>query len=138
MKISKFSDLSGHLNAKRPGDFVNVTYSRNGDLTTVPVELIRNETYTLPLVGRVKNAKPKELKQNNTSHGVKITKLNDDYAKYWMKNGVKEGTIITAINDQKINSVDDIQNIMKNQDRNESLRIELINQNGEKERYNFR
>lgn len=139
VKISKFSDLSGHLNAKRPGDFVNVTYSRNGDLTTVPVELIRNETYILPLVGQIKNAKPKELKKNNTSHGVKIAKLNDDeYGRSWRKNGVKEGTIITAINNQKVNSVDDVQNIIKNKSPNEPFRIELINENGEKERHYFR
>ncbi|MEP1487304.1 MAG: trypsin-like peptidase domain-containing protein [Algibacter sp.] len=138
VKISKFSDLSGHLGAKRPGDLVNIMYSRNGDLKTIPVELIKNETFILPLIGQVKNAKPKELEKNNTSHGIKIAKLNDNYAEYWGKNGVKEGTIITAINDQKINSVDDLQNIMKNHSSNKSLRIELINKNGEKERYNFR
>lgn len=138
VKISKFSDLSGHLNAKRPGDIVNVTYSRNGDLNTIPVELIKNETFMLPLVGQVKNANLKELKQNKTEYGVKITKLDDDYAEYWKKNGIKEGTIITAINEQKIHNVDDLQTIMKNQNINEPFRIELINKNGEKERYNFR
>lgn len=138
VKISKFSDLSGHLNAKRPGDIVNVTYSRNGNLKTTAVELIRNETFTLPLIGQVKNAKPNELKKNKTEYGIKITKLNDDYAEYWRKNGIKEGAIITAINDQKVKSVDDLQIIMKNQSPNEPFRIELINENGEKERYNFR
>lgn len=138
VKISKFSDLSGHLNTKRPGDIVNVTYSRNGNLKTIAVELIRNETFTLPLIGQVKNAKPKELKKNKAEYGIKITKLNDDYAEYWRKNGIKEGAIITAINDQKVNSVDDLQMIMKNQSPNEPFRIELINENGEKERYNFR
>ncbi|MCL4133568.1 UNVERIFIED_CONTAM: hypothetical protein GTU68_051751 [Idotea baltica] len=138
VKISKFSDLSGHLNAKRPGDIVTITYSRDGDLNTVPVELVRNETFTLPLIGQVKNAKPNELKKNNTDYGIKITELNGDYAEYWRKNGIKEGAIITAINDQKINSVDDLQIIMKNQSPNEPFRIELINENGEKERYNFR
>ncbi|GAA4238071.1 Do family serine endopeptidase [Postechiella marina] len=138
VKISKFSDLSGHLGAKRPGDTVYVTFSRDGNLKTIPVELVRNETFIMPLVGQVKNAKPKELKKNNTPNGIKIMKLNNDYANYWRKNGVKEGTIITAINDQKINSVDDAQNIIKNQSPNEPLRIELINENGEKERYNFR
>ncbi|MEW4924180.1 trypsin-like peptidase domain-containing protein [Algibacter sp. 2305UL17-15] len=138
MKISKFSDLSGHLNTKRPDDIVNVTYSRDGNITTVPVRLIRNETYILPLVGQIKNAKPSDLKKYKAKNGVKIVELNGKYADYWRKNGIKNGTIITAINDVKVNNVDDVQTILKNQSPHEPLRIELINEDGEKERYNFR
>lgn len=138
VKISKFSDLSGHLNTKRPGDVVNITYLRDGELKTAPVKLVRNETYILPLIGQVKNAKPKELKKNNTDYGVKILKLNEEYAKSLRSNGVKEGSIITAINDQKIKSVDDLKTIIENQSPNEPLRIELINDKGEKEHYYFR
>ena len=138
VKISKFSDLKGHLNAKRPGDIVQVLFSRNGDLKTIPVELVRNENITMPLVGQIKNATTKELKKNNTSYGVKIARLDSDYADYWKRNGVKEGTIITAINDKKVTNVDDIQDIIKAYKAEMPLRIELINSNGEKERYNFR
>ena len=69
---------------------------------------------------------------------IKIVQLNNKYADYWKKNGVEEGSIITAINDIKIKTIDDAQNILKNRSSNESLRIELINTHGEKERYNFR
>ncbi|GAA4269587.1 S1C family serine protease [Hyunsoonleella aestuarii] len=138
VKITKFSDLSGHLNTKRPNDIVNVTLSRDGVLKTVPVKLIRNETFVLPLVGQVKNLKPQDLKKYKIEYGIKISKLDDEYADYWRNNNVKEGTIITAINDKKVKSVDDAQNIIRNQSRSEPLRIELINAEGEKERYNFR
>jgi Do/DeqQ family serine protease len=138
VKITKFADLSGHLNTKRPDDIVNVTLSRDGILKTVPVKLIRNETFVLPLVGQVKNLKPQDLKKHNITNGIKISKLDDEYADYWKNNNVKEGTIITAINDIKVNSVDDAQNIIQNKSASEPLRIELINSDGEKERYNFR
>jgi len=138
VKISKFSDLSGHLNTKRPDDYVNVKFSRNGTSKTVSVKLIRNEIFVIPLVGQVKNAKPEELKKYKVSNGIKIAELDEKYAEYWNNNGVKNGTIITAINDKKVNSVDDAQNIIKNRSSNEPLRIELINSRGEKERYNFR
>lgn len=138
IKVSKFADLTGHISARRAGDIVNLTLLKNGKLETVAVTLTRNETYTLPLVGRVKNAKKEDLKKLNASNGVKIIDLDGEYEEYWNKNGVKEGAIITSINDIKINSVDDAQEALKNRSPYEPLRIELINSNGEKERYNFR
>ena len=138
IKVSKFSDLTGHLKAKRPNDVVNLKLARNGALKSLPVTLTKNETTRLPLVGTVKNAKPSDLKKYKASHGVKIIELNDDYAQYWKKNGIEEGSIITAINEVKVNSVDDVQNALRSQSSSEPLRIELLNKNGEKERYNFR
>uniref|UniRef100_UPI004048B87C hypothetical protein n=1 Tax=Mariniflexile sp. TaxID=1979402 RepID=UPI004048B87C len=117
---------------------MNVKISRGGSIKTFPVTLSRNETLTLPLVGRVKNAKQEDLRKYKASNGIKIMELDEKYADYWKKNGVKEGTIITSINDTKINSVDDAQEAIKNKSAYEPLRIELINANGEKERYNFR
>ncbi len=44
IKINKFSDLSGHLSTKRPGDKVNVIYSRENELnrTTVTLKKVDN------------------------------------------------------------------------------------------------
>lgn len=138
IKVSKFSDLIGHISAKRANDVVQLTLSRDGDLKTVPVTLIRNETFKMPLVGRVKNAKSEDLKKLKANNGVKIIELDEEYADYWKNNGVKEGSIITMINGSKINSVDDVQNALASRSKTEALRIELINSNGEKERYNFK
>ncbi|SFZ92204.1 Do/DeqQ family serine protease [Flaviramulus basaltis] len=138
IKVSKFADLTGHLGARRAGDVVNLIVSKNGDLKTVSVTLTKNETFTLPLVGLVKNAKKEDLKKLKAPNGIKIIELDGQYESYWNKNGVNEGAIITSINDTKINSVDDAQEAVKNRAPNEPLRIELINSNGDKERYNFR
>ncbi|WP_298533469.1 trypsin-like peptidase domain-containing protein [uncultured Algibacter sp.] len=137
-KVSKFSDLTGHLSAKRPNDVVNLKLSRDGEIRTVAVTLARNETYAMPLVGRVKNTNQADLKKYKAKHGVKITQLNDEYAEYWEKNGVTKGCIITTINNEDVHSVEDVQRIFRNRSSYESLRIELINSEGEKERYNFR
>ena len=44
IKINKFSDLSGHLSTKRPGDKVNVIYSRENELnrTTITLKKVDN------------------------------------------------------------------------------------------------
>lgn len=138
VKVSKFADLTGHIGAKRVNDVVNLKISRDGTIKNIAVTLTRNEMLTLPLVGRVKNAKLEDLKRLKAPNGIKIIELDAKYADYWKNNGVKVGAIITAINDTKINSVDDAQEALKNKSDYEPLRIELINSNGEKERYNFR
>ncbi len=86
----------------------------------------------------MKNAKKEDLQKLKASNGIKIMELDGKYENYWRNNDVKPGTIITAINDTKVNSVDDAQDILKNSAPNEPLRIEIINTQGEKERYNFR
>ncbi|GGZ67360.1 trypsin-like peptidase domain-containing protein [Algibacter mikhailovii] len=137
-EVSKFSDLTGHLNAKRPNDIVRLKLSRDGELKTVSVTLAKNDTYVMPLVGRVKNTSQADLKKFKAKNGVKITQLNDEYAGYWEKNGVVKGCIITAINDEPVYSIDDVKNLIKNRSSYDALRIELINIDGEIERYNFR
>ena len=138
IKISKFADLTGHLNTKRPSDVVNLSVLRDGETSTIPVILAKNETFTIPLVGRIKNAKPSDLKMYKARYGVKITDLNSKYADYWKRNGIQKGCIITSVNDIKVTSIDDVQNALKNQENSGALRIELINSKGEKERYNFK
>jgi Do/DeqQ family serine protease len=139
IKIAKFSDLKGYLNSKGPNDVINVTFLRNGILKTLPVTLLKNQSFTIPVIGIVKNAKPKELRKYKTKNGVKITRFSSDRsASYWRNNGVYEGDIITAINDIKIYNVNDVETILKNKSTHDPLRIELINSNGETERYNFR
>lgn len=138
IKVSKFSDLTGHLSAKRPNDVVQLKLSRDGHIKTVPVTLAKRQTYSMPLVGLVKNTKPEDLKKLKAPNGVKIIELNGRYEDYWKRNGIDEGCIITAINDEKVNSVDDVERILKNSSTYDPLRLEIINSNGEKERFNFR
>ncbi|AUS03972.1 trypsin-like peptidase domain-containing protein [Pseudotamlana carrageenivorans] len=138
IKVSKFSDLTGHLSAKRPGDVVNLTLLRAGALKSVNVTLAKNNTFNMPLVGRIKNTTKNDLKKLKASNGVKIVQLNGEYEQYWKNNGILEGSIITSINDVKVNTVDDVQNILKERSTYEPIRLELINTNGQRERFNFR
>ena len=140
VKISKFSDLRGFLNSKSPNDIINVIVLRNGVKKELPVTLLKNETFTVPIIGTIKNAKPKHLRKYKTKNGVKISRLTSHkkYLEFWNNNGVQEGDVITAINNVKVNTVEDVQALLKNIQPNDLLRIELINSKGEKERYNFR
>ena len=136
VKITKFTDLKGFLNTKSPNDIVYVTLLREGELKSLPVTLAKNETVLFPTIGVLKNASKSELKKYDSEYGVKISEISERNKEYWYDNGVKEGTIITAINGVKIKSIEDVERA-KNDNSNYQLSIELINEKGEKERYRF-
>jgi len=135
IKISKFSDLKGYLSTKRPDDVVNVTLLRDNDTKIVPVTLIRNQTLQLPIIGLVKNAKEKDLKKLDAQNGVKISSLDKTYERFWKKNGIEEGSIVTAINDKTVNSIDEVKHALENKSSNDPLKFEIINKNGKKESF---
>lgn len=138
VKISKFSDLSGYLSTKRPDDVVSVSILRDGAVKEIAVTLTRNQAFTIPQFGMVKNASKEELKKYHATQGVKISRLSENYSKYLRANGVDEGNIVTAINNIKVNNIEDVQEIIRNKSPYEPMRIELINSRGEIERYNFK
>ncbi|WP_262733684.1 trypsin-like peptidase domain-containing protein [Gaetbulibacter sp. NE] len=135
IKISKFSDLKGYLSTKRPDDVVNVTLLRDNDTKIVPVTLIRNQTLQLPIIGLVKNAKEKDLRKLDAQNGVKISSLDKTYERFWKKNGIEEGSIVTAINDKSVNSIDEVKHALENKSSNDPLKFEIINKNGKKESF---
>src|SRR5690606_28787258 len=107
VKISKFADLSGYLNTKRPKDVVNVSIIRGNKEKTIQVTLSNIEILTEEFIDiQVKNIS-NEFKENyHIENGVLVTK-NDNYWLY-QKIGLNKGYIITDINDQKISSIEDI------------------------------
>ena len=136
VKITSYADLTGFLNTKRPGDVINVTYVREGHEYTANVKLSKNEMSKVNSLGlELKNLDAKELKKLKISNGVKVTDITNKELLYY---GVQKGYVITSINNQKVNSVDDVTEMISTKAANEVLRIEMLNLNGEIERYIFR
>jgi Do/DeqQ family serine protease len=136
IKISKFSDLSGYLNTKRPNDVVNVMIKRNGNEKVIPVTLSKSEIMTVEYLDMQLKNIPKQAKEKyNIEYGVLVVK-NENYALF--KNlGINAGYIITEINDQKVNSVDDISRLEQKYGDKIS-KISIINTKGQKESFIFR
>ncbi|WP_179345321.1 S1C family serine protease [Winogradskyella ursingii] len=133
VEISKFSDLTGYLKTKNPNDVVNVTLLRDGDLENLKVTLLKPTTTIIQPIGVLKNTSDRELRTYNLDYGVKISKFNEQYAKYWKQYGIEEGSIITKLNGKELYSIEDATNAMKLRAYNEPLRIEFINNSGEKD-----
>lgn len=133
--INKFSDLTGYINSKRPNDEVKVTVLRNGKKRDLEVRLTKNEIYRIDSIGlEVTNATQEELDAYKTPNGVKISRT-------LMSNLPSEelvGTIITAINNEKVSDIQDVERIMNNRKTSESIVVSFIDRNGEKQRVVWR
>lgn len=135
IEIAKFSDLTGYINSKRPGDIVNVHLIRNGESKTVEIELTKLETYSLPTLGfEVANTTKEELKKYNAPNGVRISRmLTDD-----LPSSELIGGIISEINNKKVNSIGDVEQIMENRKKSNPIVITYHNLKGEKQRMIWR
>ena len=138
IKISKFSDLKGYLNTKRPDDIVEVNLKRDNVSKKVRVQLNKNERINFYLIGILKNMSPSELIDRGLERGVKISEFNSDYKSYWDDYGVEENDIIKKINGEEINSIADIDKIVKSRKYYDPISIEILTKDNKLERFNFR
>lgn len=127
-KIAKFSDLAGYLGSKRPDDVVDVTVLRNGRKKTIPVTLVKIETYQIEGLGlEVRNTNKEQLKAYGLSNGVIISDaLTRDMKQYGL-----EGSVITKVNDEDVHSINDIKRVMSRRGYNDAVKITFVNQRGE-------
>jgi Do/DeqQ family serine protease len=136
VKIASFADLSGFISAKRPNDVINVAFLRNGKLQNANVTLIKQEIAKVSALGlHLENLPKEELKKLNISNGVRITDITNKELLYY---GVKKGYVITSINNNKVYSIDDVNNMIAKKSSDEVLRIEMVNLKGEQEHYIFK
>ena len=138
IKISKFSDLKGYLNTKRPNDIVEVNLKRDNESKKVRVQLNRNERINFYLVGILKNMSSSELSERDLKNGVKISEFNSDYKSYWEDYGVEENDVVKKINGKEINSVSDVDKIVKSRKYYDPISIEILTKENKLERFNFR
>ncbi len=113
--VNNATELQEQVGKQRPGDRVNITYIRNGKESTVPITL-KNISGTTAVVergsggGAVFGARFEPLSSNDkrmfgVDNGVKIVEVGDGL---FRDLGIRRGTIITTINNKKVNSGDDV------------------------------
>ncbi|WP_374959703.1 trypsin-like peptidase domain-containing protein [Gilvibacter sp.] len=128
ISINKFTDLVGYVGSKRPNDIVNVTIIRDGDTETVPVTLVKLETYQIEDLGlEVKNTTKKKLREFNTSYGVSVNRvLTRDMGKFdW------DDVIITKINDEPVKDIEDVRRIIEAKDNSQPFSLTMVDRSGE-------
>jgi S1-C subfamily serine protease len=136
VKISKFSDLKGQLTAKRPGEFVNVTINRDGEIYIKKVKLSKSIERHISSVFQweLKAISKNEKKKRGVKYGVKIIKTGKD----GVDNNLK-GFIITKINNQEVSNAKEAVRLLDNLASNRyRIIIEMITLTGESEKFIYR
>lgn len=134
VKISKFSELKGQLTAKRPGDYVDVTIEREGELITKKVVLNKKDTFNSRTLNiSLKDVTAKEKKKFDIKGGAKIIQNNNRTLNYY---GITEGYIITKVNSKPVTTAAEATRKIENSkvNRGTPLFLELINPKGEIEK----
>ncbi|TDO71605.1 Do/DeqQ family serine protease [Flavobacterium chryseum] len=128
--IATYADLSGYINTKRPNDVVKVTYMQNGKTKVVPVTLSKNEFFSTEFKGiELENIDAADKKKFHIDYGVKIKNISNENLMQYQNE--LQGSIILSIDNVKATNVETVSKLLNKKDEGQSVRIEMINKNGE-------
>ncbi|PCJ96923.1 MAG: serine protease [Flavobacteriaceae bacterium] len=133
IKVHKFSDLTGYISSKRPGNKLNVSFKRDGKDMTLLVTLKKKQTYIDPIMGlEIKNLSDQDKKVFKTKRGVKIIDVPEKYRGF----GLEEKVLI-SIDGESINDIQDAKALFKNISKYGRTSITILTKDGERERLIF-
>jgi len=120
--INSSSELQEQVARYKPGDKISLTYVRNGKENTTSItlknksgtyEVVKNETTSDKLGGELVTIDKETARKNDISGGVQVKSLGNGLLK---NTRIQEGFIITSVDGQDVNSVEDLQKILNNAD----------------------
>lgn len=130
-QINSFAELTGYISTKRPDDVVKVYLIRDGKEIITSVTLTKSELLTAEFFGmEVEDLSDKDKKKFGVNYGVKIKNSSE------FEDVV--GKVILSVNGIKVQNTQILSEIMARKRGNAATRIELLNENGEIERYLIR
>jgi serine protease Do len=140
--IKSSSALIEYIGRKRPGDKVMVVVNRKGKEKTIPVAL-KNREGSMGTVKRevpdavsslgleLEDADSKLLKRLNIPSGVRVKSVgNGKVARY---TDMREGYVITSIDNKPVKSVNEVNGILKNKKPGELLTFAGVYENFSRE-----
>ena len=128
--IATYADLSGYINTKRPNDKVEVTFIRDGKNKNVAVILSKNEFFSTEFKGiELENLNAADKKKFNINYGVKIKAINNENLIQYEEE--LKGNIILSIDNVKATDIETVSKLLNKKEENQSIRLEMINKNGE-------
>ncbi|MDA3912540.1 MAG: Do family serine endopeptidase [Bacteroidales bacterium] len=139
--INSTSELMEQLSKYRPGDKMKISVRRENKIRDFRVEL-QNKFGNTAIVQADKldelgasfqSLSDEEKRIYRLRNGVRVEKI---YPGVFMDNRVREGFIITSMNNQAINSGNDIRNVLKDS-KNEQIYMEGLYPNGHIAQYTF-
>jgi serine protease Do len=144
--IKSNTSLIEYIGTRRPGDKVNITVNRDGKELSFPVVLKTREGKTTPVkreeraevvsLGMQLDDLDKEVLEDlGLEHGIVVKSLGDGkLARY---TDIREGFIITRVNDRPVRSVKDFNELIKNKKPGELVILSGTYKQNPKSEYNY-
>jgi Do/DeqQ family serine protease len=143
-EVNSVAALQEEIGKRRPGDKVSLSIrQKDGDLLTKEL-VLRNQDGETELMSKEEISKnyalgatfieltDKEKKELNINHGVKIKTINTGKLKSL---GLKEGVIITKINNEPIETVEELTQKLSGDNR--GILLEIMDETGKKDYRGF-
>ena len=136
VKIAKFSDLQGYLGSKRPGDQVEVTILRNEVLKTLTLKLknqfgkykFESSDFSEYFIGHLEPISKSEANKYDIDYGVRIVNLKNEAIERTY--GVGNGDIILAVEDQKVSSAQEVDQLLKKYQNKDYFELQILTKSG--------
>lgn len=118
-KVKSVSELQEQISRYRPGDEIEIGYIRDGKNKTAEVrlknslgntEIVKNDNLA-KLGASFEEITEEEKEKLNINYGVKVVNLSNGK---FLSSRIKEGYIITKVNEQPIRSISDLSDVIKN------------------------
>lgn len=130
-RVNSFAELTGYISTKRPGNKVKVYVIRDKKEKEFEVVLTKMELAPLEFFGmELEDLSSQDKKNFGITNGVKIVE-SQEYSEV-------KGKVILSIDGMKVKDTQSISDIVSRKKPNTATRIEMLNQNGEVERYIIR
>ena len=136
VKIANFSDLQGYLGSKRPGDEVEVMILRNEVVKTLTLKLknqfgkykFENSDFSEYFIGELEPISKSEANRYDIDYGVRIVSLNNEAIERTY--GVGNGDIILAVEDQKVSSAQEVDQLLKKYQNKDYFELQILTKSG--------
>lgn len=143
-EMKSVPELQREIGERRPGDKIVLTIHRKGKTITKDITLrgkdgsvelaSKEEINSHSALGATFTALTnKEKKELNITHGVKIVSIRAGKLK---SVGLDEGMVITKINNEPVNNVEQLTNIL-NAKKNGGILLEVVTESGQKNYVGF-
>lgn len=136
VKIANFSDLQGFLGSKRPGDEVQTTILRNESEKTLTLKLrnqfgkykFENADFSQFFIGQLEPISRGDANRFDIDYGVKIVDLKNGVIERTY--GVGEGDIVLAVEDQKVSSAKEVDQLLKKYQNKDYFELQILTKSG--------
>lgn len=116
--VNSMAELQEQISKHRPGDKLNITVKRDNSPRNFDL-VLRNKHGNTDIVksedfiygAKLRNLNPQELRKLRIRQGVKIEELGEGK---FLEAGVREGYIITRVNQQAVSSATEVVSLLKN------------------------